>query len=88
MAIIVNDPENLPIRIFQIEMSKVSSFINKEFLDSITERKEIGIKRNNYYFIATNSSIGWLQPTEALKTYHYFLGLCRKIGYDFLMIKF
>lgn len=88
MVIIVNDPENLPISIFQIKLSRIP-FLKEEFLDSITKKIQatIGIKKNNYYLLNTEGNISWLQPTPELSHFHTLLRLLkRKKGYDFLMI--
>lgn len=88
MAIIVNDPNKLPITILQVDMSKVPLF-TKDFLDELTKRKDGkgGIKRDNYYLLSTESNISWLQPTKQLGQYHLLLRLLRiKKGFHYLMV--
>lgn len=85
MAINVTDADNLPTTIFQIPLSKVSTFITEDFLNSII--KKIGVTRNNYYLLPTDGNISWLQPTRELTGYHMFLRILRvKKGFDYLMI--
>ena len=85
MAIIVNNPENLPTTIFVVNLSKISTFANEEFLNSIT--KKHGVARNDYYLVPTDGNITWLQPTKELTGYHTFLRILRvKKGFKYLMI--
>jgi hypothetical protein len=78
MSIVVNDPKELPISIFQVPLSKVP-FVSIEFLDSITKQtqKKEGIKNNNYYLLPTQSKVSWLQPSKELANYHMLLKLVR-----------
>lgn len=89
MAIIVNNPENLPVKIFTIYLSEVSHFISESFLESITKsiQAKFGIKRNNYYLLPTEGNITWLQPTRELVKFHFFLRLLKvRKGYTYIMI--
>ena len=88
MAIIVNDPNNLPPRILQIKLSEVS-FINKEFMEKMNKTNEhagTGIERYNYYMVSTDSNVSWLQRTQELMNYHYFLNIAKRKGFTYLMI--
>lgn len=88
MAKIVTDPDNLPINIFQINISRVP-LLTTEFLDEVTKKvsEKCGIKRNNYYLLPTENYVSWLQPTEQLKRYNFLLRTLRvKKGYKYLMV--
>jgi len=80
MAIVVNDPEKLPIKILQINMSQAS------FLSFILKRPGIGLERDNYFIIRTDSNVSWLQPTQELQSYHLFLRQYFRKGFTYLMI--
>lgn len=86
-SINVTDPANLPIAIFQISLSQVSTFMTENFLDKMVNKKEVGIKRDNYFMLNTNSNISFLQKTRELEAYHAFLHICMKKGFKLLMIK-
>jgi hypothetical protein len=88
MAKVVNDPKELPVSIFQVELSRVP-FLTIELLDKITKKIQAkgGIKKNNYYLLPTEGNISWLQPTPELGKYHRFLRLLKtKKGFHYLMI--
>jgi hypothetical protein len=88
MAKVVNDPQELPVNIIQLKLSRVP-FLSKEFLDSVIKKTQpkSGIKKNNYYLVPTDAQISWLQPTKQLQQYHYILKMLRiKKGYTYLMI--
>lgn len=77
-----------PIKIFQVNLSALK-FLSPGFFTQIMEdnkQVELGIERNNYYLIRTSAHVSWLQPTKELKSYHLFLNICSRKGFNHLMI--
>jgi hypothetical protein len=87
MAIVANDPKNLPTKILQIKMSQIS-LLGADFFKMIDveHNPSLGKETEKYYMLNTNSAVSWLQPSTELQTYHFFIRLAAKQGYNHVMI--
>jgi hypothetical protein len=86
MAIVVNAPENLPLRFAQLEISKFKGHLGLPFLDRLTSPShKIGIKRNNYYLVRTDALFTFTTPTIESNILVRLIRWAENKNYDYLM---
>jgi len=76
------------IKILQLNLSKFKFLPPETFAEIIKTsiQNGLGVERDNYYILRTTAHVSWLQPTDALKIYHFLLRLCSRRGFNHLMI--
>lgn len=89
MPIIVNNIDELPINIFQIELSRLK-LLDAQFLNNVVAKYSTMVKivvRNNYWMIDTEARSNTLATDKKTFFFHQLLRFLRaKKGYTHLMI--